>query len=221
MKLTLAITVLLFAPLRAQTVTFSPQGAAALRALTGKRISGFQIVSVMACADAMSAGFSGGEIYQKASQQGYQWIDPMATTAILERTVQFNAANLIPVLLTSGTAGFSLLLSGGIIKATSSSWLTALIASHGVLDQASNQIRGYAPNPATVVDNLLRPTDSFSLASSQCIERYLGAVYNKQYRPSTVKLAAYSTDIQPTGYNFEVAQKIVRAHLAALEAETF
>lgn len=217
MKLALAIVVMLLAQLQAQTVTFSPQGSAALRALTGKRIGGFQLVSVMACADSMPAGFSGGEIYQKASQQGYQWIDPMATTAILERTVQFNPANLIPVVLTSGTAGFSLLLSGGIIK-TTSTWLTALIASHGVLDQASNQIRGYAPNPATVVDNLLRPTDAFSLASGQCIERYLGATYNKAYKPATVKIASYSTEIQ-TGYNFEVAQKIVKAHLAALEAQ--
>jgi len=215
MSKTVGLLVLLTAYAHAQvTVTFSPQGQAALQALTGKRIHGFQIVSVLACSQATAVSVSGGALYELAAQGGYQWIDPGAAAVIINRTVQFNVFNVTANALVDGSSFASLLVAGGVIKA-GATILTALIAGHGFLDQVQGRLNAYAPDPTPVLSKLLQADTVISLQPLQCVDRYLGAQYDKKYRPATLHLdAALTSEV----VNMEVQQKIVRAHLEGLRA---
>lgn len=201
--------------LRGQQVTFSPQGAAALKALTGKRIPSFQIVSVLACAETNAASLTGGSVYELAAQAGYQWIDPDAAAVIINRTVAFNGWTLAENALIDGSSFGALLVAGGVIKA-GASILTSLIAGHSFLDQVQGRLKGYAPDPTPVLRKLLQADTVLSLQPHQCIDRYLGAQFHKNAQPQTFHLDA---EFKPeSGYNLELAYKIRDAHVAALEA---
>lgn len=185
-------------------ITFSPQGSSVLRALTGKRISGFQIVAAMAC----DFTVSGGQIYEAATQQGYAWTAPEATATLITRTANIDWRNIVPTLLANGTSGAALLVAGGVIHAPAA-WLTGLIAGHGALDLVQSQIRAYAPDPTQVLSKLAQVSETITLEPGQCAERFIGAQFTG--KPKVTPSTAVVTSAIPY-VNTERLQKIMKAH---------
>jgi hypothetical protein len=181
------------------SVTYAGQGAAALKAETGKRIAGFQLVSVIVCSPANSGvSVAGGNLYAGATRAGFSTIDADPTYAIIMHTSSIDWRNLAPKLIGDAATAGALFTSGGIISANSS-WVTALIASHGLMDMAGERLKSYAPDPGIVVSRLIKAGDTISLPANQCMSGYIGAQFSKAVPQTTILVDAQTKPGQGAG----------------------
>src|SRR5437868_3450730 len=117
-------------PLAAQvTASFSPQGAASLRALTGKRIAGFQLIQVTICAQ-QAAVLPAGRIYQMANGAGIQTIAPKVASAIVKTTVNRDMHKIAAEMLKAGTLIGATVMGSGLVAA-SVAWTGGAVLAHG------------------------------------------------------------------------------------------
>ena len=153
----IAVFLIINALAAAQSISFAPQGAAALKALTGKRIKGIQIVSVIACPATISLpSIQGGEVYREAIARGYEPILPAVARAVVNDTVQknwrvyaletFKVASIV-------AAGLG---AGGVVK-MSAGQLSALVIGHQVGDDIAERITERLPNATPLIASLLDP----------------------------------------------------------------
>ena len=163
----------------AQSISFSPQGAAALRALTGKRIKGIQIISVIACPATISIpSISGGEIYAESIRQGYQPILPAFARSVVADAVAHNwRVYAIEAFKVASIAGVG--LGAGKIVAMSTAALSALTIGHQIGDEISTRMQGRLPDPTPLMNALLDPSAKLDI-SQGCQVSAILAVYSKK-----------------------------------------
>lgn len=132
-------------------ISVSPQGAASLKAMTGKRIPGVQILGVTMCSDVR-----GGDVYQALNHVGIATIMPRNAVAIVEQTVNRNWRKTA---LDAGKIGALLaaaFTTSGVIAA-SPKVASALIVGHQVGDQVGELVRQRLPDPRGLLDALIDP----------------------------------------------------------------
>jgi hypothetical protein len=159
------------------TISFSGQGAEALRAMTGKRVRGVGLESVVTCSTG-TVKLPAGRIYQLAIQHGISPIDPDVAESLIKRKVGFSIFNILPSVLSDGTGGIAVLGAAKVI-AMSSPWLVGLTAASATINLVEKQIQSHAPDPAPLFKLLLDPANAISFAEAGCsrammVVRYKG-----------------------------------------------
>ena len=189
----------------AQTITFSPQGAEALRQFTGKRISGEQLVGVLVKAPLdRPVQVSGGDIFQAASAAGFAWRTPDVAKYNLSRTAQFNKRTVwIHILQTLSSTAVSALTSGLI--SVPMEYQAGPAIGHSLVDQTIPFIRFRVPDPSRLLEKLF-DTDTVTLSPGQSMVGYIMAAFPgpKDTRLLSINLA--------TPAWFELAQLKLEKH---------
>jgi hypothetical protein len=166
-----------------QTVSFAPQGAAVLKALTGKRIAGVGIADVVVCSPS-GLPIPSGVVYQTLVRNGISPIRPESAKALFNRTVALNWRNLVLEGAADASIGIPVLGQSGVIKMTTK-WVVAILAGHAVIDSLSNQARAHMPDPSPVLSSLLDPGDvlTFAGAATGCHESSVIIRFNRDTKP--------------------------------------
>ena len=160
------------------TVSYSSQGAAALRAVTGKRIVGFQMVQATVCSG-HDAKVPVGLIIQQAGSLGIQTIDNQAGLAIVNKTVSMDWRSLAKIGLVAGLSVGTALTVGGVIH-TSIGITRGLTFGHLFIDQILPPLFAVgAPQPDPFVNAAKEPDSTLELAAGSCKRVMFGAVYPK------------------------------------------
>lgn len=164
-----------------QTVSFAPQGAAVLKALTGKRIPGVGIADVVICSP---APIPAGAVYQTLVRNGVSPIRPASAKALFNRTVALNWRNLLLEAAADASIGIPVLGQSGVIK-MSAKWVVAILAGHAVIDSLSGQVRSHIPDPSPVLSSLLDPGEVLAFAGSVtgCRESSVIIRFTKDTKP--------------------------------------
>lgn len=159
-----------------QDILFSPQGASALRALTGKRIPGVQIVSVIACPARISLpSIGGGEIYAESIRQGYQPILLDFAPSVINEAVASNKKQIVLEAFKVASIVAAGLGAGGVVK-MSMAEISALVIAHQVGDELSARIKERLPNPGPLMSALLDPAKDLDIRDGCKVSSIL-AVY--------------------------------------------
>ena len=183
------IAVLLVAGLavaQSPRASIAPQGAEALRALTGKRIKGVQVLSVTVCSD-VPASISGGMLYQAVARAGIAPISSKLAPAIIERTVDRNWRKIAIELIRSATLIGATLTSSGVITATKTV-TNLLIVAHTAGDEVSGILQSRLPDATPLLSNLLASEATISLGAGGCHEALMLAVYSKSTKAQILQL---------------------------------
>lgn len=167
------------------TVSFSPQGAAALKALTGKQIPGVGMYQVVVCSP---SGFPipAGKVYQIATDHGIAPLAPQTAAALFKRTVSMNWRNIALMAGVDASIGIPVLGQAGLVS-MSSKWIVSLLTGHVLFDSVQNQIRQNIPDPAPVLNSLLDPDSMISFAGA-CKSSSMVTVYHKNPTSGTFPL---------------------------------
>lgn len=179
------IVLLLASLVSAQTVSFAPQGAASLKALTGKRIKGVGLLSATVCSS-VPLTVMGGMVYQKANSLGISTINPGDAAVLVRRTVQFHWSNF----LLAGISDVSLLipiLGEAKLFAASSTSVISMLLGHGVADTAAGQLRTLTPDPSELLGNLLDPVGVLAI-NGACAQKMMVIVYSPKTQAGTYPL---------------------------------
>jgi hypothetical protein len=178
-------TLLMFMLMADVRVSMSPQGAEALKALTGKRVPGVQIVAVTTCSDAAVA-ISGGALYQAAAGAGIATISARLAPAIIARSVDRNWKKI-----TVDVIGAASGIAAGWAPAGAA---TALIAGHLVGDQVSGFLRPRIPDPSVLLTGLIDASARFDVDAGGCREGFMLAAFRKNAAPIVLKLSSGGTN---------------------------
>lgn len=166
----------------AVTVSFSSQGAEALKAMTGKKIRGVGLTAVTVCSTDI-AHVPVGTVFQNAISHGISPIDPDIAIAMVNRKVGFSIYHILPHIVSDGAAGVAVLMAGRVISATNP-WLVGLISLAEVGKIAQQQFESHAPDPAPLFKSLLDPNASMDFSGKAChrgmmVTRYKGKQSDK------------------------------------------
>jgi hypothetical protein len=162
-----------------QNISIMPQGEGAVKAIVGKKIKGYQILSVIACpADGKPLSIKGGAVYQQAMLEGYSPIAPAFAQAIISDGVAHNKKYYAIEGLKIGSM-ILLPLGTGKVVAMSASILTGLAIAHQVGDEVSAQLQARYPNAAALTGALLAPETSMDLSGS-CKSAAILALYDRK-----------------------------------------
>lgn len=153
MKLLVTLLMALFCS--AQTVSFAPQGAEALRALAGKKLKGFGLTHVIVCSSS-GLPIQAGLVYQTAVRAGSAPISPSNARSVINRAVGFNWWVLLNATITGASIGIPALRESGAITISSPKML-ALLGTHVAIDAVTGQIRSHVPDPSALFAALLDP----------------------------------------------------------------
>jgi hypothetical protein len=171
-----ALALALCIPAEAQTISFAPQGAAALKALTGKRIKGIQIVSVVACPATISIPtILGGEVYREAMAQGYTPIMPQFARAVVNDAVAKSPGKRF----IEGAALVTIIGAGIATGKINPTWSRVLLSGHQVLDQVVADVQAVLPNSGPLTAALLDPAAKLDITAG-CQSAAILAVYPKK-----------------------------------------
>lgn len=177
------LTFLLGTACFAQSIQFSPQGASALKALTGKRIKGVQIVSVIACPAVISIpSISGGELYSAAITQGYEPILPQFAAAVITDAAASNKWQI--ALEVFRVASIAAIVAG--TRSLNATQLLVINGAHQIGDELSSRIQTRLPNPAPLISALLDPEKTLDITHGCQVSAIL-AVYPSEIKPPKVK----------------------------------
>lgn len=172
-----------------QVLSFSSQGAEFLRSQVGSVIPGLQGVGVIVCWDGLINSISGGAIYQKAAEQGYNWILPAGVPSITTRRVQKSKAQHAVDWLKYGSIVGAMIASRSVIKVPDGV-LTGLIMGHSFIDDIQPFFAARVPDPGTLLGNLIDPSKTYQLGPGVCVNGYLVAQFKNAPRPAqTPKVA--------------------------------
>lgn len=162
-----------------QTISFAPQGSAALKALTGRRIKGVQIVSIIACPARISLpSISGGEVYAEAIAQGYQPILPAFARAVVNDAVSHNWRVFALEAFKVASIAAAGLGAGGVVK-MSAAQLSALVIGHQIGDEIASRIQERIPNASPLLSALLDPAAKLDITQGCQVSAIL-AVYPRK-----------------------------------------
>lgn len=157
--------------------SFSGQGAAALKALTGKRIVGVQLIAVEICST-HPATFGAGLILQYASALGIQYHSPKIGSAIVQHTTDLNWRNVIINTAKVGTMLAAALTVSGTIAA-SAAWQTGLVVGHAATDSLPMLFSPGAPNPDPYLSGVLDANGTITVTPDRCVEATFSGVFGK------------------------------------------
>lgn len=180
----LLLALLAVASYAQQTLSFAPQGVAALQTLTGKRVKGVQVVSVIACG---TGTLTGGVIYTEADKAGFSILDPQVSVALVNSTVSRNWRQYLLLAIREGSQ-IAIPLGAGKIITMSSQALVGLSLAHGIADDITPFIQGRLPNATPLLSALVDPAKSFDL-SKGCQSGLLLSVYGKGYRSTSTTIS--------------------------------
>ncbi len=170
-----------------QTVTFSPQGASALKSLTGKVIPSVQIVGVIVCpAVGNASNISAGRLYGAAVQARFSPILPKFAVSVIQSTVARNwrqyaleAAQVLSIAAVGLTAS-------GVIKSTAQVTV-GLATGHSIADYVSDRIRAKLPDAAPLILALLDPESKLDL-SDGCRSSAILSLFGKGIQNTAVRI---------------------------------
>lgn len=167
------------------TVSFSPQGAAALKALTGKQIQGIGIYQLIVCSP---SGFPipAGHVYQVATDHGIAPLAPATAAALFKRTVDHNWRNIAIMAGVDASIGIPVLGQAGLIS-MSSKYIVSLLTGHVLFDSLQRQLQANIPDPAPVLSTLLDPDSMISFAGA-CKSSSMVTVFHKNPTSGTFPL---------------------------------
>lgn len=167
-----------------QTIMLSPQGEAALKALSGKRIKGVQIVSVIACGDRV---LHGGTIYSEAIKAGFAPMPPIVAQAVLNNAVSHNwrfyAIEAFKVVSITAAG-----LGAGRIVSMSPELLSAMVLGHQIGDELAARSAERFPNPVPLLSALLNPSADLDL-SKGCQSAFLLSLYGRGLQTRAVSIS--------------------------------
>jgi hypothetical protein len=158
------------------TVTFSSQGDAALKALTGKGLSNFQMIKANICATHDTA-FSFGFVTQLANSIGIQDIGKETGTAVVMQSVNRNWKTLAPK-VGSFLIATAVALTVGRVVPASSGWQIGLTLGHLAIDGLPALLGPTAPHPDPYLKSTAAGADKIRLAAGDCQEATFAGVYN-------------------------------------------
>lgn len=160
-------------------VTFSNQGAAALQAVTGKRIHGFQLVSATTCnLSAIDHRFGAGLIIQLANSMNIQTLSKQAGTAVVQQTIDTNWRKLILLAVNVGSTVAMGVTTSGLVAA-SRAWQSGLVLGHLALDSLPSLLKPGAPNPDPFLNNVLDDQGQISLPAGACTSALFSGVWSR------------------------------------------
>lgn len=158
-------------------VTYSSQGAAALKAMTGKRIKGFQLVQATTCAD-HDARFGAGRIIQQANAMGIQTISGKAGAAVVQQTVDLNWRKLLMIGVQVGTSVALGVTTSGVV-ASSKAITTGIALGHIAMDELPNILKPGTPNPDPFLSSVLDEGGQINLAAGSCVSTMFAGTWDK------------------------------------------
>lgn len=158
------------------TVTFSSQGDAALKALTGKGLTDFQVIAATICRWTPGPSFSFGLVTQLANSIGIQTVSKDTGTAIVQQKVAKNWHNLAPKLGAFALATAVGLTVGGVIPA-SIAWQRGFTFGHLFVDSLPALLGPTSPNPDPYLRNSAEVTDELNPEAGKCVGSQFSGVY--------------------------------------------
>jgi|SRR6185295_11365174 len=168
------------------TVSFSGQGAEALRALTGKRIPGIQMVQGTVCSHG-TGSVSVGAVIQEAHRQRFQTLLPSVGTAIVQRTVNLNWRNITMNVFRIATGTALMIFTGGTV--TASAAVTSGVAyAHGFSDTLPLLFTG-VPKPDPYLNSVADFNSKLELSGTPEMEDCRSILFTAVYGKSTPVLA--------------------------------
>lgn len=167
-------------------VTYSSQGAAALKAMTGKRIKGFQLVQANVCAD-HDTKFGAGRIIQQANAMGIQTIGGRAGAAVVQQTVDLNWRKLLMIGVQVGTSVALGVTTSGVV-ASSKAITTGIALGHIAMDELPNVLRPGTPNPDPFLSSVLDEGGQVNLAAGACVSTMFAGTWDKNSPRVTGKI---------------------------------
>lgn len=162
-------------PLTGTSVSFSPQGDAAMRAMVGHTIPNIGMDEVTICAPPGTT-VSGGSVYQLANSVGISTLSPALTRRVFTRTAALSKQQTIFTAVQYGLLAVPIMGEAGVITLSSKS-LFSLLAGHGIFDMLSAKYAPLLPDPSPFLDDLLDPQASFIL-SGDCKVATIGVEYS-------------------------------------------
>jgi len=155
------------------TVSFSPQGPASMKALTGKKIATMELLSVIACSKE-TVQIAGGQFYYQALQSGISPIDPKIAEQIVASNVNRNWANII-----LNAAGYATLLVPVLGQSRaipmSKAWTAGLLAAHSMADSLPQLLSPYRPDPSVLTRSLIQPDETVTVPRGSCFAGTMAA----------------------------------------------
>lgn len=162
MILRLLLGLTLCAAAQAQTISIAPQGQQALRALTGKRIQGIQILGAIVCPAEGNTSISGGAVYREAIALGFTPIIPVLAQSVITQAVSHNWRWYAIEAFKVGSIAAAGLGAGRVV-AMSSAKLAALVIAHQIGDELSARAQERIPNAGPLISSLLDPEETLDL----------------------------------------------------------
>lgn len=150
------------------TVSFSPQGLAALKAVTGRNIRGVGIYDLVVCSPT-GAFVQGGSVYQTAVGAGISPLGPAEAKFLFTQTVSRSPGNLLLEIGADASIALPVLGQSGLIS-MSSKYVVSLLAGHVLFDNIQNQVRAHLPDPSSVTNLLLDPQSTIVFPNGACKE---------------------------------------------------
>ncbi len=158
------------------TVSFSPQGAAVLEALTGRRIPGIGIHDLIVCSPTGAPVIS-GSVYQLAVTHGVEPIAPAQARALFRRTASRSVWSVLFKGVGYAAIGVPILGQAKVVS-MSSQLIFGMLSGHGVIDLARGDVQAQIPDPGPLLAGLLDPESVLSFAGT-CRESRMVTVYHK------------------------------------------
>jgi hypothetical protein len=156
------------ATLSGGTITFSPQGAAPLKAVTGKVVPGLQIVGY-----AMNGCMAvpGTAVYAAMGQAHFEWILPGLGEAVVNDAIASNKWKVAAYWIGEGSQAFVLLGTGQIVK-VSMQTLAGMAFLHGATDRLKDHLASRVPNATPLFSQLLDPNTAQALKVGIILARF-------------------------------------------------
>lgn len=157
--------------------SFSSQGDAAINALTGKKLTNFQVIEALVCSPNHAATVPAGMILQLANSIGIQTVQSRVGAAIVAQTVSLNWRSIAINTVKYGTAIALGVMAPGAV-AVSKSILTAVVAAHVAADTLPALFSPGAPNPDPLLSNMLDGAGSLSISPGNCQDVLFSGVFD-------------------------------------------
>lgn len=158
-------------------VSFSSQGAAALKANTGKLIKGFQMVDATIYAN-HDADVSVGLVIMLARSMGIQTVDNQTGLAIVAKTLSLDWRAVVKLVVVAGLEAGTAITVGGVFKGVPIGLTKGLTFGHLAMDQILPPLFAIgAPKGDPYVNAAKNPDDTLSLKAGKSTHFIVGAIF--------------------------------------------